>query len=126
MRKLYETIFIINPDSDNAVFEQTIDAVRNLIESNGYEVKEVDPWGRRRLAYEVKGHQEGYYVLMVFESEPDFVEQLQRHYRITESIIKYMVVKFEGDLTQSLPQAAALAEETVEESELEREEGEGE
>ena len=126
MRKLYETIFIINPDSDNAAFEQTIDAVRNLIESNGYEVKKVDPWGRRRLAYEVKGHQEGYYVLMVFESEPDFVEQLQRHYRITESIIKYMVVKFEGDLTQSLPQAAALAEETVEESELEREEGEGE
>ena len=126
MRKLYETIFIINPDSDNAVFEQTIDAVRNLIGSNGYEVKKVDPWGRKRLAYEVKGHQEGYYVLMVFESEPDFVEQLQRHYRITESIIKYMVVKFEGDLTQSLPPVAELSEETEEESELEQEEGEGE
>ena len=125
MRKLYETIFIINPDSDNAVFEQTIDAVKNLIESNGYEVKKVDPWGRRRLAYEVKGHQEGYYVLMVFESEPDFVEQLQRHYRITESIIKYIVVKFEGDLTQPLPPVVELDKETVEEeSELEREEGE--
>ena len=127
MRKLYETIFIINPDSDNAVFEQTIDAVKNLIESNGYEVKKVDPWGRKRLAYEVKGHQEGYYVLMVFESEPDFVEQLQRHYRITESIIKYMVVKFEGDLTYPLPPVVELDEETVkEESELEQEEGEGE
>lgn len=127
MRKLYETIFIINPDSDNAVFEQTIDAVRNLIGSNGYEVKKVDPWGRKRLAYEVKGHQEGYYVLMVFESEPDFVEQLQRHYRITESIIKYMVVKFEGDLTHPLSPVVELDEETVEEkSELEREEGEGE
>ena len=126
MRKLYETIFIINPDSDNAAFEQTIDAVRNLIESNGYEVKKVDPWGRRRLAYEVKGHQEGYYVLMVFESEPDFVEQLQRHYRITESIIKYMVVKFESDLTQPLPPVVELSEETEEESELEQEEGEGE
>ncbi|MBC8230500.1 30S ribosomal protein S6 [bacterium] len=127
MRKLYETIFIINPDSDNAAFEQTIDAVRNLIESNGYEVKKVDPWGRKRLAYEVKGHQEGYYVLMVFESEPDFVEQLQRHYRITESIIKYMVVKFEGDLTYPLPPVVELDEETVkEESELEQEEGEGE
>ncbi|MFQ5730079.1 MAG: 30S ribosomal protein S6 [Waddliaceae bacterium] len=106
MRRLYETIFIINPDSESAVFEQTIADVRNLIESNGYEVKKLDPWGRKRLAYEVKGHTEGYYVLMVFESEPDFIEQLQRYYRITESIIKYMVVKFEGNLTQPLPEEA--------------------
>ena len=111
MSNLYETIFIINPDSENVVFEQTIDAVRNLIESNGYEVKTIDPWGRRRLAYEVKGHQEGYYVLMVFESEPDFVEQLQRHYRITEPIIKYIVVNFEGDLTQPSSKLAEPKEE---------------
>jgi len=101
--RLYETIFIINPEIENVVLEQTIDAVRNLITSNGYEVKKIDPWGRRRLAYEVKGHQEGYYVLMVFDSEPGFVEQLQRHYQITEPIIKYMVVRFEGDLEQLLP-----------------------
>ena len=111
MRKLYETIFIINPDSDNAVFEQTIADVRNLIESNGYEVKRLDPWGRRRLAYEVRGHTEGYHVLMVFESESDFIEQLQRYYRITESIIKYMVVRFEGDFTQPLPEVAEPEEE---------------
>ena len=113
MKRLYETIFIINPDSDNAVLEQTIADVRGLIESNGYEVKKLDPWGRRRLAYEVKGHTEGYYVLMVFESEPDFIEQLQRYYRITESIIKYMVVNFEGDLTQPLPEVVE-PEETAE------------
>ena len=123
MGRLYETIFIINPDSDNAVFEQTIGAVRNLIESNGYEVRRVDPWGKRRLAYEVKGHKEGYYVLIVFESEPTFVEQLQRHYRITEPIIKYMVVEFKGDLTQPSPKLAEVDEEveTEEESEEERE-----
>ncbi len=104
MKRLYETIFIINPDSDDAAIEQTIGAVRSLIESNGYEVKRVDPWGKRRLAYEVKRHRDGYYVLMVFEAEPQFVEQLQRHYRITEPIIKYIVVRFEGDPTQFAPQ----------------------
>jgi len=122
LRRLYETIFIINPDSDNAVFEQTINTVRNLIESNGYEVRRMDPWGRRRLAYEVKGHKEGYYVLIVFESEPNFVEALQRHYRITEPIIKYMVVEFKGDPTQPLPKLA----EVVEEVEAEEEESEDE
>ena len=104
MKRLYETIFIINPDSDDATIEQTIGAVRSLIESNGYEVKRVDPWGKRRLAYEVKRHRDGYYVLMVFEAETQFVEQLQRHYRITEPIIKYIVVIFEGDPTQFTPQ----------------------
>jgi small subunit ribosomal protein S6 len=117
LKRLYETIFIINPDSDNAVLEQTIADVRNLIESNGYEVKRLDPWGRRRLAYEVRGQTEGYYVLMVFESEADFIEQLQRYYRITESIIKYMVVKFEGDLTQLLPEMTETEEKTENQSE---------
>jgi small subunit ribosomal protein S6 len=129
LRRLYETIFIINPDSDNAVFEQTSNAVRNLIESNGYEVRRMDPWGRRRLAYEVKGHKEGYYVLIVFESEPNFVEQLQRHYRITEPIIKYMVVEFKGDLIQPLPKLAEVVEEVEteeEESEEEQEDDEEE
>jgi small subunit ribosomal protein S6 len=121
LRRLYETIFIINPDSDNAVFEPTINAVRNLIESNGYELRIVDPWGRRRLAYEVKGHKEGYYVLIVFESEPNFVEQLQRHYRITEPIIKYMVVEFKGDPTRPLPKLAEVVEVEAEEEESEAE-----
>jgi len=125
LRRLYETIFIINPDSDNAVFEQTSHAVRNLIESNGYEVRRMDPWGRRRLSYEVKGHKEGYYVLIVFESEPNFVVQLQRHYRITEPIIKYMVVEFKGDPTQPLQKLAEVVEEVgadEEESEEDEEE----
>lgn len=119
MKRLYETIFIINPDSDDATTEQTIGAVRSLIESNGYEVKRVDPWGKRRLAYEVKRHRDGYYVLMVFEAEPQFVEQLQRHYRITEPIIKYIVVRFEGDPTQFTPQKEEKAMVEVEEKEAE-------
>jgi small subunit ribosomal protein S6 len=120
--RFYETIFIINPESENVVVEQTIDTVRNFIESNGYEVKKVAPWGRRRLAYEVKGHQEGYYVLMVFESEPDFVEQLQRRYQITEPIIKYMVVRFEDDLAQLSTTPIELPEESEDVIEDEQEE----
>ena len=119
MKRLYETIFIINPDSDDATIEQTIGAVRSLIESNSYEVKRVDAWGKRRLAYEVRGHRDGYYVLIVFEAEPQFVEQLQRHYRITEPIIKYIVVRFEGDPTQFTPQKEEKAMVEVEEKEAE-------
>jgi len=100
MSKLYETIFIIDPTIDDSAIEGAIDSVTNLIQSNGYVIRQVDRWGKKRLAYEVKKHRDGFYVLMVFEAEPAFVTQLQRHYQLSESIIKYMVCNFEGDIDQ--------------------------
>ena len=94
----YETIFIINPDLDESQTNEVIEGVKTAIESGGGKVLKVDPWGKRRLAYAVKQYSDGYYVLVVFESSPEFVSQLNGHYRITERIIKHIVVLFEGDL----------------------------
>lgn len=94
----YETIFIINPDLDESQTDDVTEGVKTAIESGGGKVLKVDPWGKRRLAYAVKQHNDGYYVLIVFESSPELVAQLNGHYRITERIIKHIVVQFEGDL----------------------------
>ncbi len=99
----YETIFIINPDIDESQTDGVIEGIKTAIESGGGKVLKVDPWGKKRLAYAVKQHNDGYYVLIVFESSPEFVTQLNGHYRITELIIKYIVVQFEGDLTAPTP-----------------------
>ena len=99
----YETIFIINPDLDESQTNEVIEGVKTVIESGGGKVLKVDPWGKRRLAYAVKQHNDGYYVLLVFESSPEFVGQLSGHYRITERIIKHIVVQFEGDLAVLTP-----------------------
>lgn len=96
--RYYETIFIINPDLDEGQTNDVTEGVKMAIESGGGKVLKVDPWGKRKLAYAVKQYSEGYYVLIVFESSPEFVAQLNGHYRITELIIKHMVVQFEGDL----------------------------
>ena len=123
MRKFYETIFIIDSTSEDSAVEETINSVTNLIQSSGYVIRQVDRWGKKRLAYEVKKHKEGFYVLMVLETEPDFVSQLQRHYQLSESIIKYMVCKFEGDINQLVSETpvpdrvAEVAEEEVAEEE---------
>jgi len=95
--RTYETLFIINPNINDV--EEIVSNVRSYIESNGYNVIKVDLWGKRTLAYEVKKYTEGYYVLIIFQSEPDFVSQLQNYFGISgENIIRYIVVKFEGDL----------------------------
>jgi small subunit ribosomal protein S6 len=107
----YETIFIINPDLDESQTNDVIEGVKTAIGSGGGKVLKVDPWGKKRLAYTVKQHNDGYYVLIVFESSPEFVTQLTGHYRITELIIKHIVVQFEGDLTAPAPSHPSAAQE---------------
>ena len=107
----YETIFIINPDIDESQTDGVVEGVKTAIESGGGKVLKVDPWGKKRLAYAVKQHNDGYYVLIVFESSPEFVTQLNGHYRITELIIKHIVVQFEGDLTIPTPSHPSATQE---------------
>ena len=107
----YETIFIINPDLDESQTDDVTEGVKTAIESGGGKVLKVDLWGKRRLAYAVKQHNDGYYVLIVFESSPELVGQLNGHYRITERIIKHIVVQFEGDLAALTSSHASASQE---------------
>ena len=94
----YELVLIINPELDDTETESLIEGVKNNIESNGGEVLKVDPWGRKRLAFPIKKNSDGYYVLLIFRSEPAFIPQLSNSFRVIESIVRNMVVLFEGDL----------------------------
>ena len=87
----YETIYIVDPalgeDGINAVVEK----FQTLVESNGT-LKEVTHWGKRRLAYQINDLPEGYYVLMTFESEPSFPAELDRVYKITDGIMRSLII----------------------------------
>lgn len=90
----YETIFVINPEADAEQVQSLIEKVKGVIESNG-SVENTDEWGKRKLAYEVKGHKEGYYVLLNFTADTSIPAELERVYKITEGIIRHIVVKEE-------------------------------
>ena len=94
----YELVLIFNPELDDTETESLTEGVKNNIESNGGEVLKVDPWGKKRLAFPIKKNNDGYYVLLIFRSEPAFVPQLSNSFRVIESIIRHMIVLFEGDL----------------------------
>jgi small subunit ribosomal protein S6 len=95
----YETIFIVNPELDESEIKTVIEGVKTAIESGGGKILKLDPWGKKKLAYSINRHNDGYYVLIVFESSPGFVSQLNNYYLITEPIIKHIVIRFEGDLS---------------------------
>ena len=88
----YETIFIIDAALDEENVNALKDKFTSLIQANG-ELESVDEWGKRRLAYEIDDKTEGFYVLANFKSEADFPKELDRQYKITDGILRTIIIK---------------------------------
>jgi len=88
----YEAMFIINPTLDEESTKGIIDKIKGIVEANAAP-EALEEWGRKRLAYEVQDQKEGYYVLMHFAAPADFPAELERNFRITEGVMKYMVIR---------------------------------
>jgi len=90
----YESVIIINPNVDEEGAKALVQKFTDLINSDG-KVEKADELGKKRLAYEVQKHKEGYYVIYYFEANPGLISELERIYRITDEVIKFMTVKVE-------------------------------
>lgn len=88
----YETIMIINSNLDETATKASIEKFTSLINANG-KVESVEEIGKKKLAYPIKKQAEGYYVLVNFSSNPEFIDELDRVYNITDEVIKHIVVK---------------------------------
>ena len=91
----YESIIIVNPSVDEAGLKALEEKFTGLINENG-KVESVENMGKKRLAYEIKKCKEGTYMLFNFEANPDSISELERVYRITDDIIKFIVVRKEA------------------------------
>lgn len=91
----YESVVIINPSLEEQGIKEVITKFTDLINNNDGKVENVEEMGRRKLAYEIKKHAEGYYVVYTFEANPEFIKELERIYRITDSIMKFITIRKE-------------------------------
>ncbi|MBQ1705743.1 MAG: 30S ribosomal protein S6 [Clostridia bacterium] len=87
----YETIFIVNATLSEEDINAVVEKFTSLIAENG-EIVKIDQWGKRRMAYPIDDMPEGYYVLVEFDSKPDFPAELDRIYKITDGIIRSIIV----------------------------------
>jgi small subunit ribosomal protein S6 len=88
----YESIFIVNSKIGEDAVKAVVEKFKEIFEKST-KVEKIDEWGKRKLAYPIDKVEEGYYVLVNFEAEPSFPQELERVYKITEGIIKYLVIK---------------------------------
>lgn len=88
----YESVIIINPSVEEQGMKALIAKFTDLINSDG-KVEKVEELGKKKLAYEIRKNSEGYYVVLNFEANPNLVAELERVYRITDEVIKFIVVR---------------------------------
>mgnify|MGYP000918054270 FL=1 len=88
----YESIFIVSALLEDEKIQEIITKVKNFVEESG-QLEKFDEWGKRRLAYEIEDQKEGYYTLMHFTAESEFPAKLERIYKITEGVIKYIILR---------------------------------
>ena len=88
----YEAVFIFSVKGGEESVPAMVEKFKTLIENNA-EIGEVDEWGKRRLAYLINDEAEGYYVLYNFVSGPEFPMELERISKITDGVLRSMVVR---------------------------------
>ncbi|GKU25835.1 MULTISPECIES: 30S ribosomal protein S6 [Clostridium] len=94
MRK-YETIFILHPTFEEEAVKATIEKFKGVIENGGGTIDNVDFWGKRKLAYEISKVNDGYYTLVNFTAGPELPRELDRIFRITDGVLRHIIVKEE-------------------------------
>ena len=89
----YEVVYIIDPAVEDEARKALINRFNDLIAENGGTVDKVEEWGKKRLAYAIDYKTEGYYVLVNFQAEAELPKELERNLQISDSVIRYQVIK---------------------------------
>jgi len=91
----YELIFIVHPDLDENATKEVVDRVTGWITDGGGKVVKAEPWGKRKLAYEIRKVKDGQYFLIQAEMEPASIRELERNIRYLETILRHLITIIE-------------------------------
>src|SRR5215475_1440592 len=94
----YEIMFIVNPNASEEEIDKINGQIETIITSGGGKIDKIEKMGKRRLAYEVDKHREGYYVLFVIAANGDIIKECERRLRVMDAVIKYITVRTDEEI----------------------------
>lgn len=95
--RTYEVIFVAAPTLTTEELDAFIQHSQTVVEGKGGKVVKVDNWGKKPLAYKIKKYRDGYYVVLTIEGEGPAIAELERRFRVTDTIIRFMSVRMDED-----------------------------
>jgi small subunit ribosomal protein S6 len=109
MTRQYEVVYIFDSSLEEAAINERLARFHTLIQTPGAEAPQVNHWGKRTLAYPVKKHQTGYYVVAKFDAEAAALPEFERAIKLDEGVLRFLVVVNEG--AQPVPVSAGKSDE---------------
>jgi small subunit ribosomal protein S6 len=91
--RTYELIYILKPEATEQEVADLQTQVEGIVQRLGGSIEKTEPWGRRKLAYEIGKHKEGFYVLHVIQGSGELMKEIDRRLRVTEGLIRHLVVR---------------------------------
>lgn len=89
----YELMVILDPETEERTVDKTMDKFLTVVKNDGGTIDNVDIWGRRRLAYDIKKKSEGIYVVVTMSAEPATAQELDRQLNLSESIMRTKLLR---------------------------------
>ena len=99
--RVYEILFIADPNLGEPEVDALTTQVQGYIEKEGGRLQKVEKWGKKRLAYMIGKHREGSYVLLVAEGKPALVKEVERRMHVTDGVVKFMTVRVDEELLKA-------------------------
>lgn len=100
--RYYETMFVLKPTLTQEEIDSKIEFFKSILTNNEAVIDGCLNMGMRTLAYEIKKQTRGYYYVIYFKAPPTLVKELERNYRITEDILRFIVIKYENKREQEI------------------------
>ena len=97
MNRLYELVYVVSPDATDEQVSELHAQVEAIVQRMGGRIEKTEPWGRRRLAYEIGRHKEGIYVLEVITGAGDLMKEIDRRLKVTDLVIRHLVVRVDEE-----------------------------
>ena len=106
---VYESTVLINASLDDQQIESILTKIKDIIINNGGQIRELENWGRKRLAYPVEKSKIGYYAIYRFDAPSDIVAKLERTYSLDEQILRYLTLSLNNDALEQLEKNKTLS-----------------
>jgi len=91
--RTYETIFVLDPQMDQSKIDTFVKKIEDMITGANGEIIKRNYWGKKRLAYEIKRKQYGFYVYLLYRSDGKIIEPIEREFKLNESVLRYLTVR---------------------------------
>jgi small subunit ribosomal protein S6 len=114
--RTYETMLVLDPEMSKEQIEEFAGKLKQFLGDRGVEIRKVEEWGARPLAYEIKKRKKGFYLLFYLKGDAALISEMERSLRLMEEVLRYLTVKREeGDIEASQQQREPEQEEKPEE-----------